>query len=118
LTFLPAFPPGRSRYRASDTWSKKAVCRPTIQRPPVRRLWSPAQHRRLAPVISRPATLRCGWELLNCHIYKTKAVSFEFDEVNNPYFMVKHYPEIGKSLARRTRNDDSLSPAEEAQELD
>ncbi len=38
-------------------------------------------------------------ELINCCLYETKAVSFEFEQADNPYFIVKHYPEIAGSIA-------------------
>jgi hypothetical protein len=33
-------------------------------------------------------------ELINCGLYQTKSVSFEFDQADNPYFVPKHYPDI------------------------
>lgn len=38
-------------------------------------------------------------ELINCCLYETKAVSFDFEQADNPYFIVKHYPEIAGSIA-------------------
>lgn len=38
-------------------------------------------------------------ELINCGLYQTKSVAFEFDHADNPYFILKHYPEIAKSIA-------------------
>lgn len=45
-------------------------------------------------------------ELINCGLYETKSVSFEFEQADNPYFVVKHYPEIEKSPAA----DESAEP--------
>jgi RES domain-containing protein len=33
-------------------------------------------------------------ELINCGLYQTKSVLFEFEPADNPYFVLKHYPEI------------------------
>jgi hypothetical protein len=38
-------------------------------------------------------------ELINCGLYETKAVSFEFEHTDNPYFVMKHYPDASKSGA-------------------
>ncbi len=40
-------------------------------------------------------------ELINCGLYQTKSVSFEFEQADNPYFVAKHYPEIAVSAAKR-----------------
>jgi hypothetical protein len=40
-------------------------------------------------------------ELINCGLYETKSVTFAFSQADNPYFIVKHYPEIMKSLAKQ-----------------
>jgi hypothetical protein len=31
-------------------------------------------------------------DLLNCGIFETKAVRFEFEQAGNPYFVMEHYP--------------------------
>jgi hypothetical protein len=39
-------------------------------------------------------------ELINCVLFETKSISFEFSQTENPYFIAKHYPEISKSIAK------------------
>jgi hypothetical protein len=36
--------------------------------------------------------------LINCGIYETRAVEFEFAQAGNPYFVAKHYPELSKDI--------------------
>jgi len=38
-------------------------------------------------------------ELLNCGLYETNLVSFQFDQCSNPYFISKHYAEAQKQPA-------------------
>jgi len=33
-------------------------------------------------------------DLINCTLFETKAVSFQFDQAGNPYFVTEHYPEL------------------------
>jgi hypothetical protein len=43
------------------------------------------------------ALFDCGVaELINCGLYETKSVSFNFDQCSNPYFISKHYPDLKK----------------------
>jgi len=38
-------------------------------------------------------------ELVNCGIYSVTRVAYTFDEAYYPYFVPRHYPEIGKGTA-------------------
>ena len=48
-------------------------------------------------------------ELINCGLYETKSVAFEFDQADNPYFVTGHYPELAES---RTSDEDPRAPEE------
>jgi len=49
-------------------------------------------------------------ELINCCLYQTKTVSFEFDQTGNTYFIPKHYAEIA---VHATEPEKSVSPPTE-----
>ena len=38
-------------------------------------------------------------EMINCTLFSTRSVSFEFDQARNSYFISKHYPEIAAHSA-------------------
>jgi RES domain-containing protein len=46
-------------------------------------------------------------ELINCGLYQTRSVSFQFDQEDNPYFIAKHYPE---PLEGKGGDDDEQEP--------
>lgn len=33
-------------------------------------------------------------DLMNCGLYKASSVSFDFEQADNPYFRIEHYPEL------------------------
>lgn len=37
--------------------------------------------------------------LINCFLYKPKTIAFTFDEIANPYFITKHFQEVGEGDA-------------------
>ena len=56
-------------------------------------------------------------ELINCGLHKVRAVSFEFELSDNPYFMKKYYPEIAARCATSSEareNDEVTESTEEA----
>ena len=40
-------------------------------------------------------------DLMNCCLYKITLVDFNFDQTDNPYYILKHYPEIHKQIETR-----------------
>jgi hypothetical protein len=52
------------------------------------------------------ALFDCGVaELINCGLYETNSVLFNFDQCSNPYFVKKHYPELQKARAADEKPD-------------
>jgi RES domain-containing protein len=50
-------------------------------------------------------------ELINCGLYKANAISFMFDQADNPYFISKHYPNPESKAAANPESAQPL-PAE------
>jgi hypothetical protein len=50
-------------------------------------------------------------DLVMCGLQKTKGVEYKFEQADNPYFVVKYYPDIAKSLEQ-----DSIAPEKQADE--
>ena len=52
-------------------------------------------------------------ELVNCGLYETRSVAFEFDQADNPYFVTKHHPEAAES---RTSDEGPRAPEKSTEE--
>jgi hypothetical protein len=60
------------------------------------------------------ALFDCGAaELMNCGLYETHSVSFNFDQCSNPYFIKKHYPELQKAAAADNNAESQAIPETE-----
>jgi hypothetical protein len=55
-------------------------------------------------------------ELMNCGLHKVRAVSFEFELSDNPYFMTKHYPEMAAQLAASSEESEEEEVTERAED--
>ena len=55
-------------------------------------------------------------ELINCGLHKVRAVSFEFELSDNPYFMTKYYPEIAARCATSSEERENEEVTESTEE--
>jgi hypothetical protein len=46
-------------------------------------------------------------DLMNCCLYKINSVDFNFDQTDNPYYVLKHYPEIQQQIEEREAKEPS-----------
>lgn len=44
--------------------------------------------------------------LMMCGLQETKDVKYEFDQADNPYYIIKYYPDIAKSIEKQDRVDE------------
>jgi len=42
-------------------------------------------------------------EIVNCFLFYTQSTSFHFEEAANPYFMLKHYPELATRIKKSSQ---------------
>jgi hypothetical protein len=55
-------------------------------------------------------------ELINCGLHKVRAVAFEFELSDNPYFMTKYYPEIAARRATSSKEPENEEVTESTEE--
>lgn len=53
-------------------------------------------------------------ELINCCLYSTELISFQFEQCGNPYFVPKHYPQLQKE-SQQNREPSNSAPKEKPQ---